>query len=42
MFTLGIYGCGYKANPFYTKKVIDKDNDVVFIQNFKDSNGTKK
>ena len=35
MFSLGIGGCGYKAAPFYTKKVEQEDKNVVFIQNLK-------
>ena len=31
MFLLGLNGCGYKANPFYTEEVSSEDENVKFI-----------
>jgi len=31
MFLLGISGCGFKADPFYTQEVSSEDENVKFI-----------
>jgi len=38
MFSLSIVGCGYKASPFYPKRVVTEDKNVIFIQNSKNEN----
>ena len=36
MFSLGLYGCGYRADPFYTQEAPTGDDNVIFIE--KESN----
>ena len=31
MFSLGVNGCGYKAEPFYTQEAPAGDENVKFI-----------
>lgn len=30
IFLLGLFGCGYRANPFYTEKTSINDENVEF------------